>query len=135
MPLFIADGRLMKPIQQCMVIDDFEVIRSVARSILMDNGYAVIEAANAVQALEQCQTEMPHIILLDWQTPGMTPVEFLNGLRAMTRGLFPRVIYCTTTIDRADIASVMAAGASEVLEKPFDRMSLLSKLLPAVKAA
>lgn len=135
MPLIIADGCLMKPIEQCMVIDDFEVIRAVARSILEDNGYAVIEAASAAQALEQCQTEMPHIILLDWQTAGITPIEFLNGLRALTRGMFPRVIYCTTTIDRADIAAVMAAGASDVLEKPFDRMSLLSKLLPAAKAA
>lgn len=121
--------------KRCLVIDDFEVIRTVARTILEQNGYTVLEAATTTQALEQCRTELPHVILLDWQTPGISTLEFLTGLRQLVRGTPPRVIYCATTRDREDIARVMAAGASDVLEKPFDRLSLLSKLAPRSEAA
>lgn len=121
--------------KRCLVIDDFEVIRKVARSILEDNGYLVLEAPNTTQALEQCQAELPHVILLDWQTPGMPTLEFLTKLRQLTRTIVPHVIYCATTIDRDDIAKVMAGGADDVLEKPFDRLSLLSKLAPVAQAA
>lgn len=121
--------------KRCLVVDDFEVIRKVARSVLEDNGYTVLEAQSTTQALEQCQAELPHVILLDWQTPGISTMDFLAGLRQLSRVTIPHVIYCTTTIDRDDIAKVMAAGADDVLEKPFDRMSLLAKLIPAAKAA
>lgn len=125
----------MIQMKRCLVIDDFEVIRTVARNILEQNGYMVLEAATTTQALEQCRTELPHVILLDWQTPGISTLEFLTGLRQLVRGVPPRVIYCATTRDRDDIARVMAAGASDVLEKPFDRLSLLSKLTPRSEAA
>lgn len=120
---------------RCLVVDDFEIIRNVARSILEDNGYIVLEAPSTTQALEQCQAELPHIILLDWHTPGVPTLEFLTKLRQMTRTTVPHVIYCATTIDRDDIAKVIAAGADDVLEKPFDRMSLLAKLAPLAQAA
>lgn len=120
---------------QCLVVDDFEIIRKVARRILEDNGYTVIESASAAQALEQCQAEMPNVILLDWLTPGMTALEFMTGLRQLTRGTLPSVIYCTSEVDKDDCARMIAAGAAEILVKPFDRLMLLSKLAKLASGA
>ena len=70
----------------CLVVDDSRVIRKVARRILEDIGYEIAEAADGVEALAWCRAAMPDAILLDWNMPVMTGIEFLRRLRAEPDG-------------------------------------------------
>ena len=74
---------------------------------------------------------MPDVILLDWQLPNMTGVEFLRSLRRQDNGAHPVVVLCTTENDVSQIAEAMKAGANDYLMKPFDRASLEKKLAEA----
>ena len=66
-----------------LVVDDSDVIRKVARRVLEDLNYMVIEAESGPAALEQCARAMPSVILLDWLMPGMSGHEFMAALRAI----------------------------------------------------
>jgi len=57
------------------------MIRKVARRIVSDAGYQVGEAENGQEALAKCKIAMPDLILLDWDMPVMTGLEFLTALR------------------------------------------------------
>jgi two-component system chemotaxis response regulator CheY len=107
--------------KHCLVIDDSSVIRKVARRILEGFGFAVSEAADGRQALDECVKTMPDAILLDWNMPVMDGYEFLRALRAMPGGDKPKVVFCTTENDLAHIARAMHAGANEYIMKPFDK--------------
>jgi two-component system chemotaxis response regulator CheY len=107
--------------KQCLIIDDSSVIRKVARRILEEFGFGVVEAADGRQALDACVKEMPDAILLDWNMPVMDGYEFLRALRAMPGGDKPKVVFCTTENDLAHIARAMHAGADEYIMKPFDK--------------
>jgi len=111
----------------CLVVDDSNVVRKVARRILEKLNLEIVEAENGQQALEQCQQAMPDAILLDYHMPGMGTVEFLSTLRGMFGGKRILVVYCTTENDTADITRTIAAGADDYLIKPFDRQSLQAK--------
>ncbi|MCJ2024534.1 MULTISPECIES: response regulator [unclassified Methylobacterium] len=112
----------------CLVVDDSAVIRKVARRIIEDIGYVVVEAEDGDTALELCAESMPDVILLDWNMPNRDGYAFLQELRQSEAGRQPKVIFCTTENDVGAIARALHAGADEYIMKPFDRDILTAKL-------
>ena len=112
----------------CLVVDDSKVIRKVARHILETLEFTVDEAEDGRVALDRCASEMPDVILLDWNMPVMSGMEFLRALRRQENGSSPKVVFCTTENDIAHIRAAIEAGADEYVMKPFDRETLHSKL-------
>ena len=116
--------------KHCLVADDSEVIRKIARRVLESMSFEVSEAQSGQQALETCQERAPHAILLDWSMPDMTGLQILASLR-LSSDRKPYILYCITENDPDDIARAMAAGADDVLLKPFHGHELEAKLVDA----
>ena len=112
----------------CLLVDDSRMIRKVARRIVSDVGYHVEEAENGKEALEKCKRTMPDLILLDWDMPVMTGLEFLAALREESGSKRPKVVFCTAKSDSFDIHQAINYGADEYVTKPFDEVSLMTKL-------
>lgn len=112
----------------CLVVDDSRVIRKVSRHILESLGFTVEEAENGQLGLDKCIEAMPDVILLDWNMPVMTGIEFIVQLRKVPGGDKPKVVFCTTENDVAHIREAISAGADEYVMKPFDHETLQIKL-------
>ena len=113
--------------KRCLVVDDSSVIRKVARRILEELNFLIVEAENGQEALDSCRQEMPDAILLDWNMPVMDGFEFLTALRGLSGGDKPKVVFCTTENDISQISKAIRAGANEYIMKPFDREIVESK--------
>lgn len=107
--------------KSCLIVDDSRVVRSVARKILEELNFSVDEAEDGKQALDRCSTGMPDAILLDWNMPVMTGIDFLKELRQTPGGGSPIVVFCTTENDINHIQEAISAGANEYIMKPFDK--------------
>ncbi len=112
----------------CLIVDDSRVVRKVARRILEDLNFACREAEDGVFACKACEEEMPDMILLDWNMPNMSGIEFLEALRKMPGGDTPKVVFCTTENDMNYIQRAIQAGTNEYIMKPFDNEIIVSKL-------
>ena len=66
--------------KKCLIVDDSRVIRKVSRHMVETLGLDVLEAGDGQEALTQCDQEMPDVILLDWNMPVMSGIEFIKGL-------------------------------------------------------
>jgi len=119
--------------KSCLIVDDSSVVRKVARRILEDIDYIVDEAEDGQEAMDKCRGELPDAILLDWNMPIMSGLEFLKLLRAYVGGERVHVVYCTTENDIGAIAMALKAGASDYMMKPFDRQMLESKFIDPVE--
>jgi len=104
----------------CLVVDDSRVVRKVARRIVEDLGFTAIEAEDGQVALDECKKAMPTCVLLDWNMPVMTGIEFIQALRKESGGKDPIVVFCTTENDMSFIQRALEAGANEYIMKPFD---------------
>ncbi len=111
----------------CLVVDDSKVVRMVARKILESLDFEIDEAEDGQKALEACQRQMPNAVLLDWNMPIKSGLEFLQDLRAMEGVTQPIVVFCTTENDMTHIQEAMQAGANEYIMKPFDSEIIESK--------
>jgi two-component system chemotaxis response regulator CheY len=113
--------------KKCLVVDDSSVIRKIARRILEEMGFEIVEAEDGEQALEICKQGFPEAILLDWNMPVMDGYEFLGNLRRMPGGDAPKVVFCTTENGVDHIARAINAGADEYIMKPFDKDIVAAK--------
>lgn len=114
--------------KKCLIVDDCRLIRRVSRQIFEDLGFSVEEAENGKVALEVCDAAMPDIVLLDWNMPVMTGIEFLALLRKRPEGTLPKVLFCSSENDLAHIREAIWNGADEYMVKPINREKLHTKL-------
>ena len=111
----------------CLIVDDSKVVRMVARRILEDLKFDILEAEDGKDAMNVCLEGMPDVILLDWNMPVMNGIDFLRALRETNGGKDPVVIFCTTENDMTHIREAISAGADEYIMKPFDRAIIEAK--------
>ena len=100
-----------------LVVEDEASIRSLAREILEGQGYAVLEAPGADEALRRAAEHAGpiHLLLTDVVMPGKSGVDLARDLLGLRPGL--RVVYMSGYADRAVQAD--APGVAFV-QKPFD---------------
>ena len=111
-----------------LVVDDSLTIRRALELVLKPHGYALDFASDGREALDRCEAKMPDVVLLDWNMPVMSGMEFLKLLRQRGHADQPKVVFCTTENDMAHIRAALEAGADEYVMKPFDRETLHIKL-------
>lgn len=111
----------------CLIVDDSRMIRRVAGRIVKELGFETEEAAHGQEALDKCAVDMPDVVLLDWNMPVLSGLDFLIQLRKSPKGQKAVVIFCTAERDVDRIMEALEAGADEYIMKPFDSDIIESK--------
>lgn len=106
--------------KMCLIVDDSDVVRRVARRIAEELQFVPLEAADGAEALAQCRNDMPDAILVDWQMPTMDGMQFIEALAKEENGDTPAVFYCTTEHDAPQINRALTSGAVDFMLKPYD---------------
>jgi two-component system chemotaxis response regulator CheY len=115
---------------KALVVDDSRSMRAIVSKQLRELGFTVEEAQNGQEALARLHADgSTDLVLLDWNMPGMDGCEVLSLIRSEPRYKNVRVMMVTTESEMSQVAVALEAGANEYLMKPFDRESLLEKLV------
>jgi chemosensory pili system protein ChpA (sensor histidine kinase/response regulator) len=73
-----------------MVVDDSLTVRRVTQRLLEREGYQVLLAKDGVDALEQLQTSVPDLMLVDIEMPRMDGFDLTRNVRGDERtAMFP----------------------------------------------
>jgi len=115
---------------KALVVDDSRSMRAIISKQLRELGFTVEEASSGQEALAKLHAGgPPDIVLLDWNMPEMDGCEVLSLIRSQPRYKNMRIMMVTTESEMSQVAVALEAGANEYLMKPFDRESLLEKLV------
>src|SRR2546427_181419 len=111
-----------------LLVDDEDSLRKVMRDLLERDGYAVTEARDGVQALDQVDRVGPDIIVLDLNLPGLDGYGVLSHLRSRPATADIPVIVLTAKGDEDNEVRVFELGADDFLTKPFRARALSARL-------
>jgi two-component system chemotaxis response regulator CheY len=113
-----------------MVIDDSRAIRLILSRTLSRFGFAPREAANAFEALGMLtfEPDLYSLLLVDWNMPGLTGVEFIRFVRAREEFRNLKILMVTTETNADMMMDALAAGADEYVMKPFTNDIIQGKL-------
>jgi len=117
-----------------LVVDDDPGVRALMASVLTDEGYTVLEAADGDEALAllwDAGAGPLDMVLLDLMMPGMSGWSFLERHRN-TRPPVPAVIVATA-LDPRGVRLPKNVGA--VLRKPFQIDALLALVARFIRPA
>jgi DNA-binding response OmpR family regulator len=101
-----------------LVVDDEPPICELLQRFLSLRGYRVRAANDGPQALASVEQEIPQLIVLDMNMPGMNGVEVLRKLRE--RKYAGGVILLTTGQDDKLLQEALDLGSVDVMGKPVD---------------
>lgn len=107
-----------------LIVDDDPVLRSIMQGALEDEGYAVIEAANGVEALRLCAGTVPCVVVADAVMPLMDGFQLCRALRADAATRHVPILMATGLDDPGSIARAYEAGATDFIVKPLNWMIL-----------
>lgn len=103
-----------------LYVEDNNENRILIRRVLMADGYTVLEAASAAQAIEALQTASPDIILMDINMPDMDGYTLTAQIRAMPNYRSVPIIAVTANVMRGDRERSLEAGCDGYIQKPID---------------
>ena len=116
--------------KQALVVDDSRAMRTILAKFLVELGFEVHEAASGLEALVEIRRKpIPDLVLVDWNMPEMDGCEFLRRIRAEEQFADVPVMMVTTESEMDRVSIALDAGANEYLMKPFDKETLLEKLM------
>ena len=111
-----------------LVVEDEQIIRSVAELSMRPLGRAVLAAENGAEAINIARRENPAVIILDYLMPIMDGVATLRRLKADETTRHIPVIAMSANERVAREMSEQFDGASMFLTKPFSPTALRSEV-------
>lgn len=115
-----------------LIVDDEEVVLVSLRDTLAREGYQIVTAPNAVEALKHLKEQIFSVVITDQQMPMLTGLEFLSQVKQMqpdaTRILITAVLNLSTVIDAINKGEIY-----RFIVKPWLREELLVTVKNAVQ--
>jgi len=111
-----------------LVVEDESAIQELVGFNLHLAGYTQIAATSAEQALNLLNDARPDLILLDWQLPGMSGIEFARHVKNNSLSRNVPIIMLTARSDLQDKITGLEAGADDYICKPFSPRELIARI-------
>ena len=114
--------------KRILAIEDHEENRRLLRDLLTSVGYELIEAVTGEEGVTLAATQLPDLILMDIQLPGIDGYEVTRRLKANPALRHIPVIAVTSYALSGDDVKALEAGCDAYVTKPFDPAELLAKI-------
>ena len=110
--------------ESVLIVDDTPVNLKLTRILLVNEGYKVLTAPSAEDALELLRSCHPDLVLADIQLPGMDGLELTRRIKGAESTRDITVVALTAFAMKGDEQKAIDAGCDGYITKPIDTRSL-----------
>ena len=114
-----------------LVIDDEPPIRRLLRTSLGAEGFEVLEAENAEDALAMISAAKPDVAILDLGLPDLDGLDVIRGVRA-SGSKMPIIVLSSRAGERGKVEA-LDLGADDYVTKPFGIAELVARIRTALR--
>jgi diguanylate cyclase (GGDEF)-like protein len=114
--------------KRVLVVDDDRENIDLLTQYLSHEGLSVQNASDGETALHRIKAWKPHLILLDVNMPGVSGIDLIPRIRAITEHEYVAVILVSGAMTLEDVNKGIGAGADDYLTKPFRSQELVSRV-------
>jgi len=114
-----------------LIVEDQPLNRKLVRDVLQAKGYRTVETETGEEGVRVALEQLPALILMDIQLPGINGIEALKRLRCDPATRTIPVIAVTASAMQQNKKEILAAGFDGYQPKPINLVAFLS----AVRAA
>ena len=113
-----------------LVVDDSRIMRNIVKNTFqaLKIPCQFLEAANGRDALRLLQSNHVNLVLLDWNMPELSGLDFLKKVRAMDLYKTLPIIMVTSESAKYNVIEALKAGATDYIIKPVNEKVFVEKL-------
>jgi DNA-binding response OmpR family regulator len=111
-----------------VVADDSRMILELVVMSLKRDGYEPVTATDGAEALAAIREHRPELVIIDGVMPNGDGYEVCATIRAEQGDWKPHMILLTAADRPVDRERALAAGADELMSKPFSTSELRSRV-------
>ena len=123
-----------------LIVEDNDSSRRLVVELLRASGFNNLTVARTAEdAIEQIESQMPDLILLDWGLPGMSGLDLARTIRHAAVNPDPRfsnpavpIIMLTARQSARDVTTARNTGIDEFVIKPFSTVSILKAICSCI---
>ncbi len=120
--------------QKILVIEDNPDSRQLVIDVLSMSGYQLLWASDGMRGLDYARSEMPDLIILDVNMPGMSGFEVCAELKADPELASIPVLMLTALSDIDNRVQGLGLGAEDYLVKPYNPRELSARVDARLRA-
>jgi two-component system chemotaxis response regulator CheY len=113
-----------------MIVDDSPLMQNIIEKCFVELGILsrVVAAMNGEDALAKLPETKPDLILLDWNMPKLSGIDFLKRVRADSTYQDLPIIMVTSESSRLNVIEALKSGVTDYILKPLTSRRLEEKL-------
>ena len=113
-----------------LVVDDSRIMRNVVKNYFAEQKIPCqyLEAENGSQALDILLTQPIDLVLLDWNMPKLSGIDFLKKARAIEKYKKLPIIMVTSEAARYNVIEALKMGATDYIIKPINGKLFAEKI-------
>lgn len=113
-----------------LIVDDDPHIRDLIKVFLVDEGFAVVEASDGVEALAKLDTTKADMVIFDIMMPNMDGWQLCRELR---QSYDIPLLMLTAKAETTQKIKGFELGTDDYLVKPFDPLELVARVKALLK--
>jgi two-component system chemotaxis response regulator CheY len=117
----VYKGGVMPASVTIMIVDDSRIMRNTVKGVFsgVETACNFIEAKDGEEALALLETQPIDLILLDWNMPRLSGIDFLKQIRAMEKYKDLPIIMVTSEAAKFNVIEALKNGATDYITKPI----------------
>lgn len=117
-------------IKTVLVVDDSRIMRNIVKNTFMSLTIPCefLEAGNGREALMKLEKNQIDLVLLDWNMPELSGLDFLKKVRAIDQHKNLPIIMVTSEAARYNVIEALKNGATDYIIKPINEKNFREKI-------
>lgn len=112
-----------------LIVDDVLSMRSLAKAILREAGFAhVFDAPDGQEALKLMRKVKVNLVVCDWNMPVMSGLDFFKAVQEEPKLAGTPFIMLTSSSEGSKVKEAIEAGITSYMIKPYKPADLVKKI-------
>ena len=117
-----------------LIVEDNEDNLFTLREMLAPLSFEIATATSGRQAIDYCRGQLPDLVIMDVQMPGMSGLQATGAIRALPGGADVPILALTAQAMKGDRERILGAGTDAYLPKPVPPRELRATVIRLIGA-
>jgi two-component system phosphate regulon response regulator PhoB len=120
--------------KQILIVDQDVASIEPLRQKLGEAGFVVRTITDGSAAITAVAERPPHLVIIDWNMPGLTALEVIQGVRRARAPQAVRLIILSALSGEQDVVTGLNLGADDYIAKPFSLREVVARVCSVLRS-
>jgi two-component system phosphate regulon response regulator PhoB len=120
--------------KQILIVDRDVAAVEALRQKLGEVGFVVRAMTDGSAAIAAVTERPPHLVIIDWNMPGLAALEVIQGVRSARVPQVIRLIILSELCGEQDVVTGLNLGADDYIAKPFSLREVVARVCSVLRA-